>query len=95
MFKYGIQLDSRSTIAKNDWIMWAAVLSDDKQYRDKIIHSLWNMINETKQRVPLTDRFDAATGEQIAKLKSDVVYGFSNRTVVGGFAILLLEKFGK
>lgn len=89
--KYGIPLDSRGIIGKNDWTMWAAILSDDREYRNRIIHSIWDMIHETKQRVPLTDRYDVKTGEQVAKLKTDVIYGFSNRTVVGGFAILLIE----
>lgn len=92
MSRYGIPLDYRSTKGKLDWIMWVAAISEDKQYRDKVIDSVWNMINETKQRVPLTDYYDVDTGKQIEWGFYSSPIGFSNRSVLGGFAILLLKE---
>ncbi|MBE7051386.1 MAG: DUF4965 domain-containing protein [Ruminococcaceae bacterium] len=88
--KYGIPLDSRGTVAKNDWIMWAAALCETTEKRDKIVDSVWNMINETKTRVPITDHYDVETGMQWRWAEYYTYQGFQNRSVVGGFAILML-----
>ena len=90
LLKYGIPLDSRGTVAKNDWIMWAAAMCDTADKRDKIIESVWNMINETKTRVPIPDHYDAKTGMQECWAEYYTWQGFQNRSVVGGFAVLLL-----
>jgi len=88
--KYGIPLDSRGTVAKNDWIMWAAALCDNSSDRDAVVESLWNMINETKTRVPIPDHYDVETGEQWRWAEYYTWQGFQNRSVVGAFAILML-----
>ncbi len=88
--KYGIPLDSRGPVAKNDWIMWAAALCESNENRDKIVDSVWNMINETKTRVPITDHYDVETGMQWRWAEYYTYQGFQNRSVVGGFAILML-----
>lgn len=90
LLPYGIPLDSRGTVAKNDWIMWAAAMCDTADKRDKIIESVWNMINETKTRVPIPDHYDAKTGMQECWAEYYTWQGFQNRSVVGGFAVLLL-----
>ena len=88
--KYGIPLDSRSDIAKNDWIMWAATLCDDKDKRNEIIKSVWNMINETPQRVPLADYYHSKTAKQHCWALYRTWCGFQNRSVVGGFFMPML-----
>ena len=88
--KYGIPLDSRGNVAKNDWIMWAAALCDNSNDRDDIIESLWNMINDTKTRVPITDHYDVRTAMQWRWAEYYTWQGFQNRSVVGAFAILML-----
>lgn len=88
--KYGIPIDSRGSVAKNDWIMWAAALSEDFNNRDAIVESVWNMINETKTRVPITDHYDVETGLQWRWAEYYTWQGFQNRSVVGAFAILML-----
>lgn len=88
--KHGIPLDSRGDVAKNDWIMWAAALCDDPKDRDGIVGSVWNMINETKTRVPITDHYDVKTAMQWRWAEYYTWQGFQNRSVVGGFAILML-----
>ncbi len=91
MTKYGIPLDYRGDIGKLDWIMWAACMSDDENFKNKVIHSVFTMINETKQRVPLTDYYNVRNGEQVVWAFYRSPAGFSNRSVVGGLGILLLQ----
>lgn len=90
MTKYGIPLDYRGDIGKPDWIMWAARMSDDKDFREKVIHSVFCMINETKQKVPLTDYYNVKNAEQVVWASYRSPAGFSNRSVVGGLGILLV-----
>ncbi len=88
--KYGIPLDSRGDVAKNDWVIWVSALCDDKDKRDAIVESVWNMVNETKTRVPITDHYDVRTAMQWRWAEYYTWAGFQNRSVVGGFAILML-----
>ncbi len=91
MTKYGIPLDHRNRWAKLDWHMWAGVLGDEV-FRDDIIHCAYNLFTETRQRVPLTDWYESDTGEQHIHGIGMAPCGFSNRTVVGGLAILMLKE---
>ena len=79
--KYGVPLDSRSDYTKSDWLIWTLRLTDDKEYRERVIESLWNMLNETPDRVPFTDWYFASTSRK---------RGFQNRTVQGGLFIPLI-----
>jgi len=81
MNRYGVPLDSRALFTKIDWLMWSTRIWDDKEYFDKVCKSITNMINETTDRVPLTDWYYTDTAEYRA---------FINRTVVGGLFINLL-----
>ncbi len=79
--KYGVPLDSRSDYTKMDWEMWSASLCDNKEYFEKICQAVINTINETDDRVPLSDWYYSSTARHIQ---------FQNRTVVGGLFITLL-----
>ena len=81
MNRYGVPLDSRALFTKIDWLMWSTKIWDDKEYFDKVCKSIADMINETTDRVPLTDWYYTTTGEYRA---------FINRTVVGGLFINLI-----
>lgn len=81
MNRYGVPLDSRSDYTKLDWLMWSTRLTDDKDYFLKVAECVVNMINETTDRVPLTDWYYSSTGAHIA---------FQNRSVVGGVFINLI-----
>ena len=81
MNRYGVPLDSRSDYTKLDWLMWSTRICNDKQYFDKTCESIVNMINETVDRVPLTDWYYTSTADHI---------NFRNRTVVGGLFINLI-----
>lgn len=81
MNRYGVPLDSRATFTKIDWLMWSTCIWDDKEYFDKVCKAITNMLNESTDRVPMTDLYYTTTAEYRA---------FINRTVVGGLFINLL-----
>ena len=81
--KYGLPLDNRETYTKTDWIMWTATLANDKATFERFIDPLYLFMNETVDRMAM----------------SDWVYtdrpnyrGFRARSVVGGYWIKMLEK---
>lgn len=80
--RYGVPLDSRSDYTKLDWAMWSTCLCDNKEYFDKVCQSVIDMINETDDRVPLSDWYYTSNSRHIQ---------FRNRTVVGGLYIKLLK----
>ena len=81
MNRYGVPLDSRATFTKIDWLMWSTCIWDDKEYFELVCNAIANMLNETTDRVPMTDWYDTKTAEYRA---------FINRSVVGGLFINLL-----
>lgn len=81
MNRYGVPLDSRSDYTKIDWLMWSTCIWKDKEYFDRTCECMVNMINETLDRVPLTDWYYTSTADYRT---------FRNRTVVGGLFINLL-----
>lgn len=80
--KYGVPLDVRSDYTKSDWQMWTTVLTDNTEYRDKIIDAMCCMLENTRDRVPFTDWYFTST---------PYMRGFQNRTVQGGLFINLLR----
>ena len=81
MDRYGVTLDSEHTYTKLDWEAWTTVLCDNKEYRDAVYAAIRRMVEETDDRVPMTDWYFADTAAQ---------RGFQNRTVVGGYFINLM-----
>lgn len=79
--RYGLPLDSRDTYTKADWLVWCASMSATKSQFEAMIAPLWDFMNETTARVPVTDWYDTISGKQM---------NFQNRSVVGGFFIQLL-----
>ena len=82
MNRYGVPLDSRSDYTKVDWLMWSTCIFRDKEYFDTVCQSIVNMINETLDRVPMTDWYYTSTADYRS---------FRNRSVVGGLYIPLLD----
>ena len=80
--RYGVPLDSRSDYTKIDWLMWSTCIWKDKEYFDAVCESMINMINETLDRVPMTDWYYTSTADYCA---------FRNRSVVGGLFVNLLD----
>ncbi|MDR0414091.1 MAG: DUF4965 domain-containing protein [Prevotellaceae bacterium] len=80
---YGLPLDSRETYTKADWIVWTATMADDKETFEAFIKPLHAFVNETVDRVPMTDWYFTDKPNQ---------RGFQARSVVGGFFIKMLEE---
>lgn len=81
MNRYGVPLDVRKDYTKLDWMAWTTVLADNKAYTDAVYAAIRRMVEETSNRVPLTDWYFTSTAKQ---------RNFQNRTVVGGYFINLL-----
>ncbi|KAI1416253.1 glutaminase A [Hypoxylon sp. FL1857] len=81
---YGVPLDTRHTYTKTDWMLWcAAIAGTDTQ--DTIIRLVAGWIDSTPTNKPLTDLYDAQTGDYPGGLQ------FTARPVAGGhFALLAL-----
>ena len=83
MRRYGTPLDSRADYTKLDWLAWTTVMTDDRDYRDKVYRAIYRMVCESVDRIPVTDWYDALDGRCV---------GFRARSVLGGFYINLLEE---
>lgn len=81
--KYGLPLDSRKTYTKTDWIMWTATMANDQKTFETFIDPIHLFMNETLDRVPMSDW-----------VFTDKPYrrGFMARSVVGGYYIKMLEN---
>ena len=79
--KYGLALDSRGNGAKCDWVMWTAPRADDKATFEKFITPMYNLYNESRGRVPMSDYYRTDDNTHI---------GMQARSVVGGYWIKML-----
>ena len=82
MNQYGLPLDVRADYTKLDWSVWTATLASDPKEFNTIIDSIYKWINETPDRVPLSDWYDTKTAKHIS---------FAARSVVGGVYIKALS----
>ncbi|MDR2286054.1 MAG: DUF4965 domain-containing protein, partial [Prevotellaceae bacterium] len=80
---YGVPLDNRKNYTKSDWIIWTATLADDVETFGKFISPLYKFMNETIDRIPMSDWYNTDNKRHV---------GFRARSVVGGYYIKLLEK---
>lgn len=79
---YGLPLDSRETYTKNDWIMWTAAMSNDTATFKKFISPIYKFMNETPDRVPMSDWTWTIEPNQ---------RGFQARSVIGGYWMQVLK----
>lgn len=82
MNAYGLPLDSRRDYTKIDWETWTATLTGRRDDFESIINPIYDWMNTTPNRVPLSDWYDTKTARQ---------EGFKARSVVGGLFIPLLR----
>ena len=80
--KYGLPLDSRHEYTKADWIVWTATLAPNKQEFQKFISPLYRFVNETTDRIPMSDWYWTDRPEHVA---------FRARSVLGGYFIKMME----
>ncbi len=79
--KYGLPLDSRATYTKTDWILWTASMADSSEDFQALVAPVWDFMNETVDRVPMTDWPFTDNPHR---------RGFKARSVVGGYFIKML-----
>jgi hypothetical protein len=80
---YGLPLDNRRLYTKSDWIIWTATLADNKETFQKFISPLYRFMNETTDRVPMTDWYNTDNPTHV---------GFQARSVVGGYFVKMLDE---
>jgi hypothetical protein len=80
---YGLPLDNRRNYTKADWIIWTATLADDTATFKKFISPLYKFMNETTDRIPMSDWYNTDSQKHV---------GFRARSVVGGYYMKLLEE---
>ncbi|MBN1937982.1 MAG: DUF4965 domain-containing protein [Candidatus Aminicenantes bacterium] len=78
---YGLPLDNRREYTKLDWILWTAAIADSPEDFAAFLDPVHRWMNETPDRVPLTDWYWTHTGK---------VTGFRARPVVGGVLVKML-----
>jgi Domain of unknown function (DUF4965)/Domain of unknown function (DUF5127)/Domain of unknown function (DUF1793)/Domain of unknown function (DUF4964) len=80
--KYGLPLDGRNTYTKLDWITWTACLTGSRDDFAALIAPVYRFLNETPDRVPMTDWYQTHNARHV---------GFVARPVVGGVFMKLLD----
>ena len=78
---YGLPLDSRDLQTKSDWILWTAAMAPDTDTFLKFSDKHYDYINQTPNRVPLSDWYMVDIGKTC---------GFSARSVIGGLWMKVL-----
>ena len=86
--EYGLPLDNRRTYTKIDWILWSATLTRNDDDFAAILAPVMKFLQETPDRIPLTDWYETTNAKKV---------GFQARSVVGGIFLKLLydENFRK
>ena len=78
---FGLPLDSRATYTKLDWSVWSATLASNPADFRTLVHPIFVFLNQTPDRVPMTDWYDTVSAQKV---------GFQARSVVGGVYMKIL-----
>lgn len=81
MDTYGLPLDNRASYTKLDWELWTATLATSDSDFQMMARAVYRFLNETPDRVPMGDWYDAVSARQ---------EHFQARSVVGGVYIKAL-----
>lgn len=79
---YGLPLDSRRDYTKLDWEIWTATLTSKKADLETLMSPIYDWMNATPSRDPLTDWYDTKDGRR---------QNFKARSAVGGVFIPMLK----
>ncbi len=79
--RFGLPLDNRRAYTKLDWTIWSATLTADKSDFETLVKPVYDFLDQTPDRVPMTDWYWTDSGRH---------RGFQARSVVGGVFIPLL-----
>ncbi|MBI4586909.1 MAG: DUF1793 domain-containing protein [Planctomycetes bacterium] len=79
--RYGLPLDVRQPYTKLDWTLWTAALTGARQDFDALLEPVYRFLEETPDRIPMTDWYRTTDGRKV---------GFQARSVVGGVFIRML-----
>lgn len=82
MNRYGLPLDNRDNYTKLDWTIWTATLSSDRDDFISLVRPVYDFLNATPDRVPMTDWYRTTEPKKV---------GFQARSVVGGVFIKMLD----
>ncbi|MGL4942543.1 MAG: glutaminase domain-containing protein [Thermoguttaceae bacterium] len=84
MRPFGLPLDNRALYTKNDWILWTAAMTTNRADFDLFVAPVVRFVNETPERVPLSDWYETDSARH---------NNFKARSVIGGFwAPMLRDK---
>jgi hypothetical protein len=78
---FGLPLDDRATYTKLDWTIWSATLAANSDDFKTIVHPVFKFLDQTPDRVPMSDWYDTVSSRHV---------GFQARSVVGGVYIKML-----
>jgi hypothetical protein len=79
--RYGLPLDNRQPYTKLDWTLWTATLTGNAQDMQALTAPMYQFLNDTPNRVPMTDWFRTPDAKHV---------GFQARSVVGGVFLKML-----
>ncbi len=79
---YGLPLDNRQTSTKLDWVLWTATLTQERRDFEALVSPVVRFLNETPDRVPMTDWYFTTDARR---------RGFTARPVVGGVFLQMLH----
>ena len=76
-------MDNRDTYTKLDWILWSASLANSNEQFRELMKPVYDFLNETPDRFPMTDWYWTKSGE---------MRGMYARSVVGGVYMEMLKS---